>query len=705
MTAACLTDGPVELVFDGGVAQLDAVDGTTFEFFRYGADATHDTCDVAANMRTYVKEKGGKVVFHRPNGHPEEMTAVITNAIANYPGVTTSGLLMFDGWANFRFGAPMTLTGPVAFRDGTAEVSGAQLTGSSAPFGTGSIHLRNAAILCDAGSGEGHGVQAISLAGGADSKIVYEGSAAIVARQDNSQTPKAIAINEIERAGKGSVLYVRDGKSHADDIHRIGADSGSTVKFAVAPEVDTTTGLLRQPVIISMVEGESLATYDAANGIVPHDTKKQHVTDYAQSTAETVFHVTESLTIPAGTTVRAAALVLDKSVTLTHKNAPIYVGNGTDPAIVSLGYCGCLRGQWSGNGVIDFGTSEGIISLNDGGLDAYSLSTTTLRGSGGVTYAGDPDGINERRIRLYRKGEYTGGTRISGVTVIVNDANCLGVETSPVEILGGERAGGSLVLNNTDDGNPFSAYNLKIAGRGYHCSRASGANNSKGCLEFWQNMTVSGNVEITEPAWVNVKSGFTGKITGVVSGDRLNLFDSAGVLRLENSNVHTGGTEVAKSTVVVTQQGGLGTGELLVDDGLVEFENTAAITVANKLRGVGILRVKNAAVSFTDDASEAENVTVDYAGVDVRLTSYPTFATVTNSAATRSTLTLAAPGAYTIDPAKFMGGNIRLVLEAGATLDLMGGTLTVERFTGDKSAANGTIVETNPRGGLMLIVR
>ena len=61
-----------------------------------------------------VTEKGGKVVFHRPNGHPEEMTAVITNAIANYPGVTTSGLLTFDGWANFRFGAPMTLTGPVA---------------------------------------------------------------------------------------------------------------------------------------------------------------------------------------------------------------------------------------------------------------------------------------------------------------------------------------------------------------------------------------------------------------------------------------------------------------------------------------------------------------------------------------------------------------------------------------------------------------
>ena len=41
----------------------------------------------------------------------------------------------------------------------------------------------------------------------------------------------------------------------------------------------------------------------------------------------------------------------------------------------------------------------------------------------------------------------------------------------------------------------------------------------------------------------------------------------------------------------------------------------------------------------------------------------------------------------------------------GAAFDLMGGTLTVERFTGDKSAVNGTIAETNPRQGMVLIVR
>ena len=69
-----------------------------------------------------------------------------------------------------------------------------------------------------------------------------------------------------------------------------------------------------------------------------------------------------------------------------------------------------------------------------------------------------------------------------------------------------------------------------------------------------------------------------------------------------------------------------------------------------------------------------------------------------------STLTLAANGDYALDP-DAVHGVFSLVLEDGASLDLGGETLVVRRFTGDRSAVDGEIVETNPLKGLRILVR
>ena len=77
---------------------------------------------------------------------------------------------------------------------------------------------------------------------------------------------------------------------------------------------------------------------------------------------------------------------------------------------------------------------------------------------------------------------------------------------------------------------------------------------------------------------------------------------------------------------------------------------------------------------------------------------------ITNSKTNKSVLRLTGGHDFTIDPSTF-SGKIELVLDAGSTLDLGGGTLTVYRFTGDRAAVNGTIVETNPALGLLLLVK
>ena len=74
-----------------------------------------------------------------------------------------------------------------------------------------------------------------------------------------------------------------------------------------------------------------------------------------------------------------------------------------------------------------------------------------------------------------------------------------------------------------------------------------------------------------------------------------------------------------------------------------------------------------------------------------------------NERAKRARLVLKAPGTYTLSQSD-LSGLFEIVLEDGATLDLDGGELEVFRFSGNPASVNGTIVETNP-GGVVLMIR
>ena len=684
---------PYQLVFDGGTAHLYAKSGDVFQFFKF-----NEANDRADTTVIYVTDKGGRIIAQKPNGQTGDYTFITTNAFVTCTNTAVSGALVFSGWGDFVFGAPMDLNGPVEFRDGTAIVTGPQLAGNKTPFGTGDLRLRNARLFCDERSGAGHGIGAINLASGTGSAIVYEGSCEIATREVNDNTAvKAVVANAIRRAGAGAALYLRDGVKTSALCPRVGDTGFSTVKLVNAPQIDERTGLLKEPVFIGSLLGEFLATYDAQKGFVPHDTLYNHaIANLVDLNDTMVFSpeagTTHELAANAEAHIAAASLGNFAKIIL-YKDAKLKVGNGVDPAVLLLGVCGKFQGM---EGTIDFGTSEGVISCNNctDVPDSNNSIACKINGSNGVSYVSDPDMKRDRRLELHCANPYSGATHISAVRIGARHEGCF--SAGDVHVLGGEASGGAIVFKK----NATWANTFHIAGHGYH---DLSVNSSRGCLEFMENATISGDVEIAEEASVNVRAGYTGVISGEISGDRLKLYRSEGLLKLTGENTYTGGTCVARSTLAVSKPTGLGTGAVLLDGGSVVFDNVETMSVANDWDGVGTVCVTGAEVRFAG-AIKTGTITLDFPN-NITLSEIPPFAKITNSSTRASTLTLAAKeGVYELDPSVIQGV-FNLVLEDGASLDLGGKTLIVRRFEGDRASVNGVISETNPKKGVYILVR
>jgi hypothetical protein len=208
-------------------------------------------------------------------------------------------------------------------------------------------------------------------------------------------------------------------------------------------------------------------------------------------------------------------------------------------------------------------------------------------------------------------------------------------------------------------------------------------------------------VTVDEDAHIGVAKGVTGTMAGKISGGRI-IVKGGGTLHLTADNDHAKGSEVFASTLSVDSTAALGSGEVVLNGGTIRFGNAQAETLANPLRGVGVVQMAGAEVKFTGDTHRLNQETVlDFPGSQLTLSEQPPFENITNS--TRRTAKIVLSGSdYSFDPAK-LGGRFDLTLAEGSTLDLGGGTLKVRNFTGNPSAVNGTIVNDSP--GVMILVR
>ena len=663
--------GNAKIVFDGGTAVLyNRADSQAFSF-----PEDNSRIDV------FVSTNGGRIVV-APARDDQVRNYTITRQLTPTNGV--DGGISFYGNGIFLLNHPMRLQGPVGLMDGGFTVNSVLYSDSAAtPFGGGSLTLRNMYFSFSGVSAS----STLNLATNETSELVLAGAASITF----PAAGQSVATRAIRRAGPGSVLFLRLASGAT-----LGDGTGSSMKCAVAPALQAS-GATKLPVIAGLSNQEGFVTYDAECGfqMLPEDATN----DFTKG-ANSLVAVRNNITLSSdaavgGINVNASwtSLKIDSGVTLT-------VGNGVDPAIILLGVVNNL----TGTGTLDFGASEGIITAsNSTGTDPSAIRPK-ISGSGGVSFVASPLRDQDYKVRLYNaNNDYTGGTYVNVMSVRAAEPGCF--SSGKVTVGGGDRAGGNVVLEKAATwANDFS-----LAGRG---GRFTTSLSYLGALAFNASATVSGDVELREETRMSAANGMRGTISGVVSGDRLQIYNFpgtyGGTVALTGHNTYTGGTEVVAAAVAISESDGFGTGAVTIDGSVLEFANTSAISVPNKIEGVGTVRLTGGGtVTLTGDHS-GFSAPLDLAGGDLTLAAMPDFVNgLTNSANSRCTLTVPAGGRLDFTGLA-VGGleKVDLVVAQGGQVDLGGETVTVRRCTGAADAVvNGTLVELKPALGLFLMVR
>ena len=566
--------------------------------------------------------------------------------------------------------SPFSLTGPIALRGG--EFSFANTTANAAAkdglLGAGDLILGNARL------GFNSALTPLVVASGEGSRLRLSGSGLLGIPVSAEQKisfgdANAAAGQGLVRDSGGVLVIVQDGDGML-------YGETSQVKIGGGIPVDADTGLVKVPVFTESksdaVSEETdiwayrfyLAGYDATKGVYA-------ITNYTAGLdggAKSLARVTNS-TLAEDTTARVLALNVvggsgSRSSTPSSSDAPLklkagarlVVGNGIDPAYVLMNSDNSTTtAAIKGEGVLDFGASEGIVMVNRR-PDACLMAK--IVGNGGVTFAG-PSDQNGQSLHL-GANEYSGGTWINSLCVYPHAGTSFG--TGDVYVGGGDYSGGRIVVSAGLDKMTF-ANNLHLSGTGVGLS-------SGGALSVSSSIDWTGDVELLEWARVNVATGTVMTVSGKVTGDRLQLFrpgsstnEVGEILRGDfvlsgSANNYTGGTQVVRSRLVLKDGAKAGTGAIELDDGALRIDNGKdACTLANRIYGVGTVELAgrglvDVAGRIDTAAREGTSLALDVQKNRAKIVSLDGFSSITNTLGTAVTLCVAAttPFEGPVDP-------------------------------------------------------
>ena len=501
------------------------------------------------------------------------------------------GGVIIEGRAIYRISKPFELAGDVQVRDGGVALANAADTATTPRFlGAGSFSLRNAALAYQQCATD----KELQLATAAGKCLSYEGGSMIRFRRaaasdyagnaDNF-SKQTLVSGPLSRTGKGSVLYLWDGVNQY-----VGADDAS--KYTVSGGVaNGASGAVSQPVVGIKNYDQTFLKYDSVDGFMEFD---KYATISDATTADSIVDVSSAATVSADKSIGGLRMIKTSQGVTVAAGKTLTVGNGTDPAIVLM-----RRNTLGGAGTVNFGASEGVISIGPQD-DATHRATVSVKlaGSGGVSYVSAPDtDMYYRRVYVSGANTYTGGTRVNSVRVQVANESAFGV--GDVYVGGGRFAGGRVAFDTAIT----VANDFHIAGTGIRNTVWDGFHN-QGALEFNADVTLTGDVELVEPARITMPTAnVTATISGTVSGDALEVLRVAtSTLVLSGHNTYTGGTEVVSATLALAHGDGAGTGTVCLGNATLRFVNEADIVFTNKVDGVGTIELAGkGSVTFTDD--------------------------------------------------------------------------------------------------------
>ena len=529
-------------------------------------------------------------------------------------GVDQDGGITLNMPNHISFFRPIKLTGPVAFEHFRAIPQSCAYADGEDVFGTGDFTLRNAWLHLRGYEGR------TSARIAANGTFRFEGAGRITPNgSGNPSMDVTLGRTGAETStltrGEAGVLFIGD-----SDLAAYGFDGTLGRVFVKGGVEKFANGRVKLPVFSGLSVGTSgspyragFLTYDDTNGFTDFTGYTEGLDGGADSVAKIDFETVGKVTVAAGETKEVSALYVRNGSEAKYLDVQgaLKVGNGTDAACVLLnnaGSGGFVR--LFGAGTLDFGDSEGVITVSRGaGAGANpAIVSAKVAGTKGVTLAGI-FGLTHVWLRWNGDNAYSGGTFITGVSVLPGSDTAFG--TGPVKVLGGDTSGAQVSFTT-----PITLANpLVVSGTGMNFFGNYSGDINGGALWFHADTTIAGPVEVVRRARFSTKpcpnypllapSG-TGVFTGVISGAAVQIGPQGKApIVFAAANTYTGGTEIVSSTLTLRGPCSVGTGVVTLDGGTLRFENTEPITFTNDFEGVGtIVCAGTAPVTFTGKGLE-----------------------------------------------------------------------------------------------------
>ncbi|WP_140427977.1 autotransporter outer membrane beta-barrel domain-containing protein, partial [Salmonella enterica] len=250
----------------------------------------------------------------------------------------------------------------------------------------------------------------------------------------------------------------------------------------------------------------------------------------------------------------------DETLTLSGTNSY------TDGTLISGGTLVASNVEALGTGDV---TDNAVLELNTGGDFDNAIS-----GSGQVVKSGD------ETLTLSGANSYTGGTLISGGTLVASNVEALGT--------GDVTDNAVLELNTGGDFDNAISGSGQVVKSGDDVLTLSGANSYSGGTLISDGTLVASNVEalgtgdVTDNATLELNTG--GTFDNVISGSGQVVKSGDDTLTLSGSNTYTGGTLISDGTLVATSVDALGSGDV-TDNATLELNTGGDFT--NNISGSG----------------------------------------------------------------------------------------------------------------------
>ncbi|EGC7112910.1 autotransporter outer membrane beta-barrel domain-containing protein [Salmonella enterica] len=347
----------------------------------------------------------------------------------------------------------------------------------------------------------------------------------------------------------------------------------------------------------------------------------------------------------------------DETLTLSGSNT--YTG-GT---LISGGTLVASNVEALGSGDV---TNDAVLELNTGGD-----FTNNISGSGQVVKSGD------ETLTLSGANSYTGGTTISGGTLIASNVEALGT--------GDVTDNAVLELNTGGDFDNAISGSGQVEKSGDDVLTLSGANSYSGGTLISDGTLVATNVEalgsgdVTNNAVLELNTG--GTFDNAISGSGQVVKSGDETLTLSGSNTYTGGTTINDGTLIATSVDALGSGDV-TDNAVLELNTGGDFT--NNISGSGqVVKSGDETLTLSGTNSYTDGTLISGGTlVAINLEALGT-GDVTNNA----TLELNTGGDFTNN----ISGSGQVVKSGDETLTLSG----ANSYTGGTTISGGTLVASN----------